>query len=208
LGYAKNKGYTFEVKIQDFFNLQKGWKSKRLAPSSTSLPDVMVTYKNNLFAIEAKATSSFNREVPYDQLENSSKFLELLPLYDKQYVGACWYFSRKGKDRNKKTIKRKIVIHTILWDNPTFLKLNSTYGKIINNLTCDYLGDIKFHFNFDPMRKRDQLMIEQENYMNQRVKTAYPYRYYETLDKLVSAIKFGDSLSPKIENNTKQKKLY
>ena len=206
MGYAKNKGYAFEIKIQDFFNEQKGFKSKRLAPSSTSLPDVMVTYKNNLFAIEAKSTSSFNREVPYDQLENSSTFLELLPLYDNQYVGASWYFSRKGKDRNKKTIKRKIVIHTILWDNPTFLRMNNTYGKIINNVTCDYLGDIKFHLNFDPMRKRDQLLIEQENFMNKKIKTAYPYRYYRTLDHLVSAFKFGDKLTPNIEN-TRQKLL-
>jgi Holliday junction resolvase len=201
----RQRGYAWEVRLQDYFNeldpikreysqhipKTEFWNAARLAPSNTSMPDVVVTYKNKLFGLEAKSTAAKVRSVRLEQIDNASKIIRTFPLYDHSYVGTAWYFMRKTKHKFDGEIteqNRKIRIYLAIWENEVFRDFVDHYPKYnkVKMIDCNYQGTIRYR-TIGTLRKFANVTdILDESDLNTEIKEKYPYEKFFSLEKFVT----------------------
>ena len=158
------------------------WKAKRLAPSSTHLPDVMITYDDKLFGVEAKSIAAQAYTIELEQLKNASNFLNMFPLYARQYVVAAWYFSSKIKikkvlQKERREIRQVLVV----WDKSTFDTFVQNNIDVIG-ITCSYHGTVRYRTK-DTLTKKGvtKQHIFKETELNEYIKKEFPFTIFHSL---------------------------
>lgn len=126
----RQRGYSFEKEVVEYFSDVSGWDSRRLGSPSTALPDVMAVnnFHKTIVALEAKSTGEKMAYVPFDQIDRCRKWVNMFSIYDRKIVVLAFKFKsfKDIHDRRKATFFFKIF--------PKSLKPQ--------DVRCDYLGNI------------------------------------------------------------------
>jgi len=107
----RQRGYSWETSIVDFFNSKMGYVSRRLGGSSSGLPDIITTHNDSgtIYVFEAKSVTGTVAYIPNDQITRCLDVLKMFEYYPNRWMWFAFKFGvnkvdyQKRKKTNEKT---------------------------------------------------------------------------------------------------------